>query len=76
MQWALERHKAREARVIPVILRPVNWKDTPIGELQGVPTEGKPITKWRTHDEAFEDVAKQLSEVVSVLATQLSKTEK
>ena len=29
MKRAMERHKANEARVIPVILRPVHWKDVP-----------------------------------------------
>src|SRR2546430_17381901 len=34
MKRALERHEAREAHVIPIILRPGIWWDTPIGKLQ------------------------------------------
>jgi internalin A len=34
MQKALERHEQGEARVIPVILRPVNWQEMPFGKLQ------------------------------------------
>src|SRR5258708_5028821 len=34
MKRALERHDAGEARVIPVILRAVDWTDTPFGKLQ------------------------------------------
>ena len=41
MRRALERHERGEARVIPVILRPVDWKGTPIGELQALPTDGE-----------------------------------
>src|SRR5258707_15301225 len=42
MQKALERHKAGEAQVIPVILRPSIWQDTPIGKLQALPTGARP----------------------------------
>src|SRR5205085_6292964 len=31
MQQALKRHKAEDAHVIPVILRPVHWQSTPVG---------------------------------------------
>src|SRR2546421_12016395 len=31
VQVALERHKAGNARVIPVILKPALWQDTPLG---------------------------------------------
>ena len=56
MQRAMERHKRGEARVIPVILKPVDWKEAPFGKLQPLPTNGKPITNWPNRDEAFLDV--------------------
>src|SRR5437763_466797 len=28
---ALERYRKKEARVIPIVLRPVEWKSTPLG---------------------------------------------
>jgi TIR domain len=43
MKHALERHKRGEATVIPVILRPIEWQDTPIGKLQALPKNGKPV---------------------------------
>src|SRR5436305_1746685 len=33
-EWAVERHRRGEARVIPVILRPTNWRDAPFGQIQ------------------------------------------
>ena len=42
MQRALEREKRGEARVIPIILRPVYWRGV-LGTLQSLPTDGKPI---------------------------------
>jgi hypothetical protein len=56
MRRALERHQKKEIIVIPVILRPVEWEDTPMKALQALPTDGKPITLWRNRDEAFRDV--------------------
>src|SRR2546429_6160470 len=57
MQRALERHQAGEARVIPILLRPVDWKGAPFTRLQALPTNAKPITSWGNQDEAFTDVA-------------------
>ena len=34
MQRALQRHEAREASVIPIILRPVSWEGAPFSKLQ------------------------------------------
>ena len=53
---AMERHEAGNARVIPVIVRPVDWQDAPFGKLQVLPKDGKPITKWDDRDEALLDV--------------------
>ena len=42
MKRALERHDTGEARVIPVILRPVDgWQAAPFGKLQAAPTDGQ-----------------------------------
>jgi tetratricopeptide (TPR) repeat protein len=55
---AMERHKAGEARVIPVILRPVDWTGAPFSMLQALPTDAKPVTKWKNRDDAFQDIAR------------------
>jgi TIR domain len=43
MTKALARHQLGEARVIPVILRSCRWQKTPLGSLQAVPRDGKPV---------------------------------
>lgn len=53
MQRALERHKRREVRVIPIILRPCDWRTSPFAHLQCLPRDGKAITAWQNPDEAF-----------------------
>jgi uncharacterized protein YjbI with pentapeptide repeats len=59
MQRAMQRHEDREAQVIPIILRPVDWKDAPFGKLQALPTGAVPVTSshWKNRDEAFTNIA-------------------
>ena len=67
MQQALQRHKAQEAVLIPVILRPVLWMDAPFGKLQALPKDAKPIETWRNRDEAYANVAEGIRRVVEKL---------
>lgn len=67
MKLALERHKAEEARAVPIILRPVDWEEAPFSNLQALPTDARPITTWPNRDEAFFDVAKGIRKLVKEL---------
>ena len=66
MTHAMERHESGEARVIPIILRPVDWKDAPFGKLQALPTNAEPVVskKWGSTDEAFVDITKGLRDAI------------
>ncbi len=64
MQRAVERHERKEARVIPVILRPVNWDVPPIDKLLPLPDRAKPISTWRNRDEGFKNVADGIKKVI------------
>jgi tetratricopeptide (TPR) repeat protein len=61
---AMELHKAGDARVIPVILRPCNWKASLLGELHVLPKNALPVTEWQNRDDAFNDIAKDIRQVV------------
>jgi internalin A len=69
MNRALEREKNGEARVIPVIVRDVNWKSAPFAKLQALPKNGKAVTKWRPKDTAWRNV----SEGIEKAAEQIRK---
>ncbi|MDX2214313.1 MAG: HEAT repeat domain-containing protein [Oculatellaceae cyanobacterium bins.114] len=60
---AMERHQAGEARVIPILLRPVDWQDAPFSQLEVLPKNKQPVTSWANQDEAFEEIAKGIREV-------------
>jgi len=68
MQRAMERHEAREARVIPIILKPVDWSDAPFAKLQALPKNAKAVTTWQDKDEAFLNVAQGIRRVVEEMA--------
>lgn len=57
LKLAMKRHRAREARVIPIILRPCDLTGVPFGKLQTLPKDRRPATKWPNRDEAFTDIA-------------------
>ncbi|MFN0120705.1 MAG: toll/interleukin-1 receptor domain-containing protein [Blastocatellia bacterium] len=61
---ALEQHKNGRSRVIPVILRACEWRVTPLGHLQPLPANGRPVTSWPNRDEAFTDIARGIRECV------------
>jgi Tubulin like/TIR domain len=64
LKRAMERHKQGEASVIPVIVRPVDWEQEPLGQLKVLPFDGRPVTSWPNQDEAFLEIAKGLRKVV------------
>src|SRR5947209_4982833 len=73
MMRAVERHDADEARVIPIILRPVDWHDAPFGKLQPLPPDGKPVTSWSNRDAAFLAIAQGIRTSVEELRGDLQE---
>src|SRR5258708_7676258 len=55
MTRAIERQRAGDVQVIPILLRPVEWTGTPFFHLQVLPVNAQPITSWANQDEAFQN---------------------
>lgn len=79
MTNALERHNRGEAVVIPVILRECDWHQLPFGRIMAATIDGKPITKFASHDDGYFQVAGAVSRAIANLeakkthqATQIS----
>lgn len=66
MKYALEQNDHHKALVIPVILRECLWQTSPLGKLQALPENSRPITSrdWHTQDEAFASVARSIQEKI------------
>ncbi|WP_437547352.1 toll/interleukin-1 receptor domain-containing protein [Sorangium sp. So ce367] len=68
MKRALERHDAGQARVIPIILRACDWRESPFKVLQPVPSNCKPLADWPNNDEFWQHVTQQLRFTLKDLA--------
>ncbi len=67
MRRAFDRHQAGKARVVPVIVRAVDWEGAPFRHLLALPTDGNPVKSWSNEDEAWVDVAKGIRKVIEDL---------
>lgn len=67
MKHALEQHHEGRKKVVPIILRPCGWLDTPLKVLKAVPKDGMPITdkRWNTRDEACQNIYEEIKNVIA-----------
>jgi formylglycine-generating enzyme required for sulfatase activity len=64
---ALERHERREARVVPVVVKPCDWLSTKLARLQAIPRGGTPLSKYADPEDFWSDVRNELGTVVREL---------
>lgn len=67
MTKALEKYKAGEADIIPILLHSSLWKLTPIGHLQASPRNERPIAEWKYRNHVINIVAKEIIEAMKKL---------
>jgi tetratricopeptide (TPR) repeat protein len=73
MQHALKRWEKGEVAIVPILVSPVDYSDTPISRLQMLPTEGRAITRWADRERAYANVAAGIRQVVYRLHAQKLK---
>lgn len=64
MEAAMERHKLGQAKVVPIILRPVELEDTPFMRLQALPQGAKAVSTWQNQDEAWLNVVQEIKRIL------------
>jgi hypothetical protein len=70
MERALQRQRAGETWVIPIIVRPVNLRGTVFEALEALPKNKKPLSKWTDKDEACVDIVNGISSVIDDIVRQ------
>ena len=70
---AMSRSESGDALVIPVILRPCAWEDSPFGELQALPKNRTPISRCDDRDVVTLEVAQAIMSCVDDLSKQGSR---
>jgi hypothetical protein len=53
MEHGLQRHREGNVAVVPLLVRPVAWQDSPLGTLPCLPANGVPIMTWEYSDEGW-----------------------
>jgi hypothetical protein len=75
MPRALERSDEGAAKVVAIVLRPVDgWEDSPFARLQVAPKDAQPVTTWQNQDEALADVAAKIRRVVERIREERAPT--
>src|SRR5262249_45082723 len=61
---ALRRHQNDGIHLLPVIIKPVDFSNLPIGRFQALPTNTVAVSMWSNVDAAWLDVAQGVRKVV------------
>ena len=67
LRRALELERLGKTRVLPIIVRTVSWQKSPLGKLQALPTDGRPVDSWLNRDAAWSNVESGIRKVVEEL---------
>ena len=66
---AIRMHDAKQARVVPVILRSCDWEKSQFARFNALPPDGLPVVEAEHPDQRFKAVAKGLRAIVAELQT-------
>ena len=61
---AMESHRSKESVVIPIFLKPCDWKEMPFALLQGLPKNAVPVTEFDDKEVAFLQISQEIRRVV------------
>lgn len=77
---AMERHKTKEIRIVPIMLRDCDMQSHiipdykyKIADFHGLPTNMKPINKWEPRDDGWMDVVRGLKPAIQFVRGHKSK---
>ncbi len=69
MEQILERKQQEKERmhIIPILLRPCVWRGAGLDNLQILPRNKVPISRWSDHDEALVEVTEEIYKVIDYI---------
>jgi hypothetical protein len=65
MESALKVEKSGEIRIVPIILEPCDWLNSPLKSFLALPKDGRAISTWENPNLAYLDVVTQLRRTIS-----------
>lgn len=73
MSKAIEMHKTGKIRIVPIIIEPCDWLNSPLKEFSATPRDGKPVSEWSNPNTAFLEIITALRKVVTIEPTMKSR---
>lgn len=61
---AMERHRAGDTIVVPIVLRDCEWRDTPFGHLNPLPRRYRAVTLAPDRDAALAEITRELKAII------------
>lgn len=61
---AMERHARGDVRVVPVVVRPCDWKDLSFSKLNALPSKAKPVVDYPNADTAWLEVVNGIKAIL------------
>ncbi len=62
---ALEMENRGQIIIVPIILEPCDWLNTPFSVFKAIPKDGKPVSTWDNKNTAFLDVIQNIRRLTS-----------
>ena len=75
-QRAMNRRARGAMRVVAVVVRPCDWKATQAAGFKLLPADGRPVSRWRSADEALLDVTLGIRRVVASVRAELATSKR
>ena len=60
LKRAMERYNAGGVRIIPILINPCDWKQSPFSQLQVLPKNLKSVSEWQDQQAAIRDIVKNV----------------
>jgi WD40 repeat protein/energy-coupling factor transporter ATP-binding protein EcfA2 len=75
MKLAIDRYnKGEDIRIIPIILRPCDWKFSPVDKLQALPKNSLAVSLWDDIDSAFFDIEQGIKKIINSIQLETMDT--
>jgi len=65
VQQALERYQSGHVLLIPILVRPCDWRSTAVAHLQCLPRNELPISQWEDRDAALLSIVQELRRLIT-----------
>ncbi|MDE4915111.1 toll/interleukin-1 receptor domain-containing protein [Methylobacterium sp. 092160098-2] len=70
--YAMRKAKRGGIHLVVALVEECQWRHTRMARYKLLPRDGKPVSKWRPHGDAYEDIVNGLRGVVKVVKAQRS----